>query len=62
MIQIKDTIVSLDIVTTKFVCDLNKCKGACCIHGDSGAPLEKEEAETLENIYSLIIFIKIRIY
>ena len=54
MIQINDTIVSLDIITTKFVCNLDKCKGACCIHGDSGAPLEEEEAKMLEKIYPII--------
>ncbi len=51
MLQIENTIVSLDIVETKFECDLSKCKGACCIFGDSGAPLEDEEVDIIEKIY-----------
>ena len=54
MIQIENTIVGIDIVKQQFVCDLSKCKGVCCVHGDSGAPLEQEEAEVLENIYPLV--------
>jgi hypothetical protein len=54
MIQIKNTIVSQDILQQSFVCDLSKCKGACCIQGESGAPLKDEETKILENIYPLI--------
>ncbi len=48
MIQIGDTIVSLDIIEKHFACDVSRCKGACCIHGDSGAPLMEKEARRLE--------------
>jgi len=51
MVQIGDTIVGLDVLKVKFTCDLLKCKGACCIHGDSGAPLEEDEAVILEEMY-----------
>ncbi|MFM2016458.1 MAG: hypothetical protein RL007_114 [Bacteroidota bacterium] len=51
MIEIGKTLVSLDVVEKQFVCDLNACKGACCIHGDSGAPLEDGEETILEEIY-----------
>lgn len=51
MIEIGNTLISDDVVEKKFVCDLNACKGACCVHGDSGAPLEDEETEILEKIY-----------
>jgi len=51
MLQIENTIISLDIIDKKFCCDLSKCKGACCIHGDSGAPLENKEVKILEEIY-----------
>lgn len=54
MIQIQDTIISFDVLQKKFKCDLTKCKGACCIHGDSGAPLEQDEALELEKIYPLV--------
>lgn len=49
MIIVQKTIVSADIFEKKFVCDLIKCKGSCCIEGDSGAPLEDSEIEFLEN-------------
>lgn len=48
MIQIDDTLVSLDVIERLFLCDLSHCKGACCIEGDSGAPLEAEEVALLE--------------
>ena len=51
MIAIDNTLVSEDLLEKKFVCDLNACKGACCVEGDMGAPLEKEEAKILEEIY-----------
>jgi hypothetical protein len=54
MIQIGKTIVSLDLLESSFLCDLQKCKGACCVYGDSGAPLEDEETEILNNIYPLL--------
>lgn len=51
MLQIQDTLISLDVLEQKFCCDLSKCKGACCVHGDSGAPLTDEEIELLEEGY-----------
>jgi hypothetical protein len=50
MLQIKDTIVALDVIEENFLCDLPACKGECCIEGDSGAPLETEEVKILEEI------------
>jgi len=50
MIQIEDTLISDDIFEKKFVCDLNACKGECCIQGDAGAPLEFDELDILEEI------------
>lgn len=43
--------MSEDIIEKDFVCNLSACKGACCIDGDAGAPLTKEEADILEEIY-----------
>lgn len=54
MIIIKDTLVSEEIFENEFVCDLNACKGACCIEGSSGAPLEPEETGILEEIYDVV--------
>jgi len=50
MIAIDNTLISEDILDKKFVCDLNACKGACCVAGDSGAPLEKTELKILDKI------------
>lgn len=54
MIEIEKAIVSLDVISEEFTCDLNACKGACCVTGDSGAPLEKEEVAILEEIFPAI--------
>ncbi len=50
MIAIDKTLISQDLLEKKFVCDLNACKGACCVAGDSGAPLDKEELEILDSV------------
>lgn len=47
MIEIEDKIVSLDVFEVMFACDYEQCKGACCIEGDGGAPLEEGEADQL---------------
>ena len=44
MIQIEDVVVSFDVIREKFLCDLDACKGICCIEGDAGAPVELDEA------------------
>jgi len=49
LVEIEDKIVSTQIFDKKFVCDLNACKGACCIEGDAGAPLTSEEVSILED-------------
>jgi hypothetical protein len=51
MFQLGKTIVSEEIIENDFVCNLNACKGACCIDGDAGAPLEDKETEILVDIY-----------
>jgi len=50
MIAIDKTLISEDLLDKKFVCDLNACKGACCVAGDSGAPLDEDELPILEAI------------
>ena len=54
MIQIEDKIISLDILEKYFVCDLKSCKGACCVEGDSGAPISEEEKQKIESIYQKV--------
>ena len=48
MILLENTIVSEDILEKNFICNLSACKGACCIEGDSGAPITQDELEILE--------------
>ncbi len=54
MFQIKDTLVSLDLADRYFYCDLDRCLGACCIEGDAGAPITKEEYLKLKEILPVI--------
>lgn len=54
MIKIGKTIVSTDILTQQFCCDVTKCLGSCCVQGDSGAPLEDEEITLLEQEWEQI--------
>lgn len=54
MIQVEDKIISLDIFEKYFVCDLNACKGACCVEGDSGAPLLPEEGKIIDKAYDKV--------
>ena len=54
MFQLGKTIVSEDIIDKDFVCNLSACKGICCVEGDAGAPLDKEETSILEKIYPVV--------
>jgi len=54
MLQIDNTIISLDILEKEFICDISICKGDCCVQGDSGAPLEEDEILYLEENYEKI--------
>lgn len=54
MLEIDDTIVSLELFDRKFICDLATCKGQCCVEGEEGAPLEHEEVEKLEDVLPLV--------
>jgi len=51
MIEVGHVILTDDIKDEYFVCDLAKCKGACCVEGDLGAPLNDDELEIMEDIY-----------
>lgn len=54
MLQIQDTLVSLELVERFFCCDLSRCKGQCCLEGDSGAPLTEEEDLKIKEILPLV--------
>ena len=50
MIKVGDVLVSDDIASVEFVCHLEKCKGACCVEGELGAPLEEDELPIMKEI------------
>ena len=49
ILQVGDVLLSPDIITEYFCCDYEKCKGACCIEGDAGAPVTLEEISEIED-------------
>lgn len=51
MLHIGKALISDDIIEEHFVCDLNACKGACCVEGAAGAPLEEDELQQLDTIF-----------
>lgn len=55
MIAIDHVLVSDQVVSEQFVCDLHKCKGACCVDGDAGAPLDKEELKKIDEVFDAVI-------
>ncbi|MFC5269930.1 DUF3109 family protein [Adhaeribacter terreus] len=54
MIVLQNTVISDDVRDKFFVCNLEKCKGACCVEGDLGAPLEEAELQILQDNYEQI--------
>lgn len=54
ILSVGGILISADVVETYFACDLEACHGACCIEGDSGAPIAPEEQKTLEEAFPLI--------
>ena len=54
MLQIQDTLVSLDLVERFFCCDLEACKGQCCLEGDAGAPLDEGEAAQIREVLPIV--------
>lgn len=54
MIVIDNILISDEVVSSQFVCDLGKCKGGCCEEGDAGAPLEDAELDIVLRHYETI--------
>lgn len=54
MFRVKDTILSEDVATARFACDVSRCKGACCVVGNAGAPVDKEEIPILRKAFRLL--------
>jgi hypothetical protein len=50
VLQINDTIISLDLFNEHFQCDIATCKGICCVEGDAGAPLSEEEVALMQEL------------
>lgn len=44
-----DVLVSSDVLTEHFCCDLAACKGECCVEGDEGAPVTMDEISEIED-------------
>ncbi len=55
MIAIDNVLVSDELINEAFVCDLNACKGACCVDGDAGAPLDKKELKKIDEVYDEVL-------
>ncbi len=55
MIAIDNVLLSDKIVIDQFVCDLNKCKGACCVDGDAGAPLDRKELKNIDEVFDSVL-------
>jgi len=51
MLRVHDVILSEDIATAKFACNISRCKGACCVVGDAGAPVSKDEIPVLRKAF-----------
>lgn len=51
MIRVQDVILSEEIATAKFSCNISRCKGACCVIGDAGAPVDKNEIPVLKKAF-----------
>ncbi|MBL7765312.1 MAG: DUF3109 family protein [Chitinophagaceae bacterium] len=54
MIIIDDILISDAIIQEEFICNLQKCKGGCCVDGDAGAPLAKDELKKIKQVYKII--------
>lgn len=55
MIAIDNVLISDEIVQEQFVCDLTVCKGGCCVDGDAGAPLDKEELKKIDEVFAGVL-------
>ena len=54
ILQVGDVLVSPDIITEKFCCDLDACKGICCVEGDAGAPVSMDEIAAIEDVVDAV--------
>ena len=55
MFLIQNTLVSLDVIEKEFCCELDTCRGCCCVEGDAGAPVSDEEVAEIEQILPILL-------
>jgi len=55
MIAIDNVLLTDKVVSEQFVCDLTRCKGACCVDGDAGAPLNLEELKNIDDVLETVL-------
>ncbi len=54
ILEVSDVLVSSDIITECFCCDLDACKGICCVEGDAGAPVTLDEIGAIEGALDVV--------
>ena len=54
MIAIDNVLLTDKVVSEQFVCDLSRCKGACCVDGDAGAPLNLDELKEIDQVLETV--------
>lgn len=54
ILQVGNVLLSSDILTERFCCDLSKCKGICCVEGDAGAPVTLDEVDHIEQVLDVV--------
>lgn len=54
MFRVQHTLISDDVATARFACDFFRCKGACCVVGDAGAPVSRQEVRVINRAYSVV--------
>ena len=54
MFQVGKALISEDVLKEEFVCNLSACRGACCVEGDGGAPVDSKELEIIEKDLEVI--------
>ncbi len=54
MLIIDKVVIASDVISDEFVCDLHKCKGACCVEGENGAPLQEDELDKIDEVIEVV--------
>ncbi len=55
-VEIDGIVINQEVLDTRFACDLNQCKGACCtLDSEYGAPLLIEEIPLMEKYLPVVL-------